>query len=68
MSKYVIWFGWMLSATCGIIAMYSVVIFYDPHHQYNAFEAAVYASLHRVAWCISIGWIMIVCVTKNAST
>ncbi|XP_063906237.1 nose resistant to fluoxetine protein 6-like isoform X2 [Zophobas morio] len=67
MSKYVIWFGWMLSATCGIIAMYSVVIFYDPHHQYNAFEAAVYASLHRVAWCISIGWIMIVCVTKNAS-
>ncbi|KAJ3617101.1 hypothetical protein MTP99_009098 [Tenebrio molitor] len=64
--NYVLWFGWFLSATCGIISMYSVGIFYYPNREYNAFEAAVYASLHRVAWCISIGWIMIACITKNA--
>ncbi|XP_044262126.1 nose resistant to fluoxetine protein 6-like [Tribolium madens] len=66
LSKRVIWFGWFLCTTCGITSMYSIVVFYAPEHQYNAVEAAIYASLHRVAWCISIGWIMIACITKNA--
>nr|XP_008198006.2 PREDICTED: nose resistant to fluoxetine protein 6 isoform X1 [Tribolium castaneum] len=66
LSRRVIWFGWLLCATCGIISMYSIVVFYAPEHQYNAFESAIYAALHRVAWCISIGWIMVACITKNA--
>ncbi|RZC33146.1 nose resistant to fluoxetine protein 6-like [Asbolus verrucosus] len=65
--KYVIWFGWLISSVCGVLSMYSVIIFYHPHHQYNVFEAAVYASLHRVGWCIFTGWVLTVCITNNAT-
>lgn len=27
-------------------------VFYYPYHEYNAFEAALYAGLHRPAWAL----------------
>ncbi|KAJ8946580.1 hypothetical protein NQ314_008862, partial [Rhamnusium bicolor] len=63
---YIIWMGWILSASLGFMSMYSIVIFYHLDHVEDYFESAVYASLHRVAWCLAIGWVMIACITDNA--
>lgn len=64
--KYILWSGWLCSTVLGCLSMFSVAVFYDPLHEYNHLESAIYASLHRVAWCISIGWILFVCITDNA--
>ncbi|XP_018562596.1 nose resistant to fluoxetine protein 6-like [Anoplophora glabripennis] len=62
----VVWLGLILSASLGIMSMYSIVIFYNPEHTENSLESAAYSSLHRVAWSLAIGWIIVVCVTDNA--
>jgi hypothetical protein len=38
--------------------MLSAWIFYLPGREYNALEAAVYGSLHRVGWSLGISWIV----------
>ncbi|CAH1176236.1 unnamed protein product [Phaedon cochleariae] len=59
--------GSMVALFLGIVSMYSIVIFYNPEHVVNTLENALYASLHRVAWCIAIGWVLLVCITDNAA-
>lgn len=44
--------------------MFTVAIFY--RRPYDAFEAASYAALHRVGWCLGIAWVIFACVTNNA--
>lgn len=46
--------------------MFSVYIFFLPNHEYNNLESAIYAPLHRIAWCFAIGWILLLCITDNA--
>ncbi|KAJ8978538.1 hypothetical protein NQ317_009481 [Molorchus minor] len=63
---YIIWIAWTLAAILGVISMYSIVIFYNPDHTSTNFESATYSSLHRVAWCLAIGWVMVACITENS--
>ncbi|KAJ8949571.1 hypothetical protein NQ318_016202, partial [Aromia moschata] len=65
--SYIIWLAWTLAAILGVMSMYTIVIFYNPDHEANSFESAIYSSLHRVAWCLAIGWIMLACITENAA-
>ncbi|KAF5305499.1 hypothetical protein FQA39_LY01590 [Lamprigera yunnana] len=58
--------GWILSVILGISSVYTITIFYLPNYEYNAVESALYASLHKVAWSICIGCIMILCATSNS--
>lgn len=44
--------------------MFSVSTFYNTN-RYDATEAALYASLDKVAWCLGIGWIIFACATQN---
>ena len=44
--------------------MFSVSTFYNTN-RYDATEAALYASLDKVAWCIGLGWVIFACVTQN---
>lgn len=60
--------GWALSSCFAIISMYSIVIFFNPDHVDNNIENAIYSSLHRIAWCLAIGWIIVTCITENAGT
>lgn len=46
--------------------MFSITVFFLPDHEYNALESAIYAPMHRVAWCLAIGWVMLACITQNA--
>lgn len=55
-----------MAASCGISAMYTILVFYLPDHEYNVLESAIYSSLHRLGWCLAIGWIVLACVTGNA--
>ncbi|CAH1964853.1 unnamed protein product [Acanthoscelides obtectus] len=63
----VIMLGWIMSALLGVMAMYSIVVFYKPEHETSSIEAAIYAPLHRVAWCLAIGWVLVACITDNAA-
>lgn len=67
MSSYLIWCGWLIATIFGLISMFSIVIFFNQEHETNAFESATYAAFHRVAWSLAISWIILACVTDNAS-
>ncbi|KAJ8921959.1 hypothetical protein NQ315_008593 [Exocentrus adspersus] len=64
---WVVWLGLIFAACLGTMSMYSIVVFYNPQHMENSFESAIYSALHRVAWCLAIGWIIVVCITDNAA-
>jgi hypothetical protein len=51
---------WSLIATIlGLSALFGAWIFYIPGREYYAFENAAYASLHRIAWALTVAWIII---------
>ncbi|XP_022828881.1 nose resistant to fluoxetine protein 6-like [Spodoptera litura] len=58
-------FGWMTGLILGVVSTFTVTIFYQEWYQYNALEAAAYISLHKLAWGISNGWLIIACATGN---
>uniref|UniRef100_A0A6P7FIG0 Uncharacterized protein LOC114328256 n=1 Tax=Diabrotica virgifera virgifera TaxID=50390 RepID=A0A6P7FIG0_DIAVI len=64
---YVIICGWILAVVGGLGSMVSVVLFYQPDHSPNILENAAYSALHRICWALAIGWIMLVCITGNAT-
>lgn len=64
--SYIVYLGWTLASCFAIISMYSIVIFFNPDHVDNNIENAIYSSLHRIAWCLAIGWIIVTCITENA--
>lgn len=41
-------------------SMVGGAVFYSPYHDYNAIEAAVYASLHRLSWALGTVGLLIV--------
>jgi hypothetical protein len=53
--------GWVVSLCSCAAIVFSVVVFYDDNHEYNAFESSVYAGLHRSAWALSIAWTAFAC-------
>lgn len=59
-------FGWIMACNFSLISMYSIAIFFNPDHQPNDLENAIYSALHRIGWSVSIGWIIMVCITDNA--
>ncbi|XP_077293733.1 nose resistant to fluoxetine protein 6-like [Arctopsyche grandis] len=66
LSKKVLIFGWITSIVCSTSALFGVSVFYQVDYEYNPMEAAIYNSLHHIAWAIGNGWLLIVCATKNA--
>ncbi|CAH0558846.1 unnamed protein product [Brassicogethes aeneus] len=63
---YIVWIGSIIATVTALLAMFSIVVFLHPDHEKNVLENAIYSPLHRVAWCLSIGWLLIICVTDNA--
>ena len=63
---YIFYFGWIVVLSSAVMSMFSVVVFYQPQHEYNNLEAAVYSALHRVAWCVAVGWVVTNCVLGKA--
>ncbi|GBP48266.1 Nose resistant to fluoxetine protein 6 [Eumeta japonica] len=57
--------AWFVSVTLGVITTFSVSVFYQPWYHYSASEAAAYISLHKLAWGIANGWLIIACATGN---
>lgn len=58
-------FAWITSVVLGSITTFSVTIFYQEWYQYSELEAAAYISLHKLAWGIVNGWLIIACATGN---
>nr|XP_021182728.2 nose resistant to fluoxetine protein 6 [Helicoverpa armigera] len=58
-------FAWIISLVLGTVTTFSVTIFYQEWYQYSAIEAAAYISLHKLAWGICNGWLIIACATGN---
>ncbi|XP_072941753.1 nose resistant to fluoxetine protein 6-like [Epargyreus clarus] len=58
-------FGWITSVILGVVTTFSVSLFYQDWYQYSVIEAAAYISLHKFAWSIANGWLIIACATGN---
>ncbi|VVC92277.1 unnamed protein product [Leptidea sinapis] len=58
-------FGWSTSIILGTVTTFSVSLFYQDWYQYSAWEASAYISLHKFAWSIATGWLIIACATGN---
>ncbi|CAH2063670.1 unnamed protein product, partial [Iphiclides podalirius] len=58
-------FGWITSIILGTVAVFSVSLFYQEWYEYSRIEAAAYVSLHKLAWSIANGWLLIACATGN---
>ncbi|KAL4704134.1 hypothetical protein ACJJTC_003419 [Scirpophaga incertulas] len=58
-------FGWLICLFLGAVSVFSVTIFYQDWYTYDRIESAAYTSLHRLAWGISNGWLIIACATGN---
>lgn len=57
--------GWAFSALFMMASIFSVRIFYKEDYEYNNLDAAFYSVLHRVVWCLGIGWVIVACATGN---
>ncbi|XP_039746468.1 nose resistant to fluoxetine protein 6-like [Pararge aegeria] len=64
-SKMLKAFGWTTSIVLGSVTTFSVSLFYQEWYHYSAIEAAAYISLHKFAWSIANGWLIIACATGN---
>lgn len=58
-------FAWIISIILGTVAVFSVSVFYQEWYEYSKIEAAAYVSLHKLAWSIANGWLIIACATGN---
>ncbi|XP_022126987.2 nose resistant to fluoxetine protein 6 [Pieris rapae] len=58
-------FGWSTSVILGTVTTFSVSLFYQDWYEYSTIEAAAYISLHKFAWSIANGWLIIACATGN---
>ncbi|CAG9562960.1 unnamed protein product [Danaus chrysippus] len=57
--------GWTISLILGTVTTLSVSLFYQDWYQYSEFEAAAYISLHKFAWSIANGWLVVACASGN---
>ncbi|CAG5010480.1 unnamed protein product [Parnassius apollo] len=58
-------FAWITSIILGTVAVFSVSVFYQDWYKYSVIEAAAYVSLHKLAWSIANGWLIIACATGS---
>ncbi|XP_028028597.1 nose resistant to fluoxetine protein 6-like [Bombyx mandarina] len=58
-------FAWLISIILGTVTTFSVTLFYQEWYEYSNIEAAAYISLHKLAWGIANGWLIIACSTGN---
>lgn len=65
MSRLLKIFAWITSIILGAVTTFSVTVFYQDWYQYSNIEAASYMSLHKVAWGIANGWLVIACATGS---
>jgi lysylphosphatidylglycerol synthetase-like protein (DUF2156 family) len=63
--KWAWYLGWLLNTTICLATLFTLVIAYLPDYKYNVVDAAFYGSLHRVAWSLSISWVIYACVTGH---
>ncbi|KAI5643617.1 acyltransferase family domain-containing protein [Phthorimaea operculella] len=58
-------FGWITSIVLGTVTTFSISLFYQEWYKYSVIEASAYISLHKLAWGIANGWLIIACATGN---
>ncbi|KAF5302491.1 hypothetical protein FQR65_LT08581 [Abscondita terminalis] len=68
LSKTLTYTSLTVCVTFGISAVYSITIFYLPNYTYDELESALYASLHKIAWSLCVGCIIVLCATNNLGT
>nr|XP_013190090.1 unnamed protein product [Amyelois transitella] len=56
-------FAWITSIVLGSVTIFSISVFYQDWYEYNVVEAAAYISLHKLAWGIANGWLIVACAT-----
>lgn len=47
--------------------MGTIVIFFDPDYVFDRVQSAIYGPMHQMAFALAVGWVIMVCVTDNAS-
>ncbi|CAH0629079.1 unnamed protein product [Chrysodeixis includens] len=57
--------AWITSFVLGTVTIFTVSLFYQEWYEYNVIEAAAYISLHKLAWGIANGWLIVACATGN---
>ncbi|KAL1505742.1 hypothetical protein ABEB36_005235 [Hypothenemus hampei] len=65
-SDFVKFLGWVLATILGVTSMCSIVLFLSSGYVTDSLQSAIYGTLHRIAWVLSVGWVILVCVTDNA--
>ncbi|XP_053600047.1 nose resistant to fluoxetine protein 6 [Plodia interpunctella] len=63
LSRTLKFFAWITSIVLGSVTVFSVSVFYQEWYEYNVIEAAAYISLHKLAWGIANGWLIVACAT-----
>jgi len=53
--------GWCVAFATMYLVIFGAFDMVQFGHQYNATEAALYASLHRVSWALAVGWLIFAC-------
>ncbi|KAF2899933.1 hypothetical protein ILUMI_06250 [Ignelater luminosus] len=66
LSNSLVRISWILATIFGLSAVFSITVFYLPEHEFSTLESAAYSSLHKIAWSVSIGWVIIACLTDNS--
>lgn len=64
-SKPVVIVSWILAIIVGATALSSIVIVYDHENRLSAVTSAIYSVSSKLLWNISIGWIILACLTGN---
>jgi hypothetical protein len=55
--------GWLVSLCSCAAIVFGAAVFYNDNHEYDVFEASIYAGLHRSTWALSVAWIAFACIT-----
>lgn len=64
-SKPVVIVSWILAIIVGATALSSIVIVYDHEYRLSAVTSAIYSVSSKLLWNITIGWIILACLTGN---
>ncbi|XP_065347031.1 nose resistant to fluoxetine protein 6-like [Cloeon dipterum] len=60
--KWSVALGWFLSIGLNATVVFLIFIPYSVDYVYNPLDAAFYGSLHRLAWALTLSWIVWACV------
>nr|CAD7598670.1 unnamed protein product [Timema genevievae] len=60
-SQWVSIFFWGLSLTTLAAVIFGPYEMIQFDHQYDVIESSIYGGVHRFAWAIAVGWIVLAC-------